>query len=242
MRLTRVLAVASLLAVASAASLRADTKNFFNFCTAASVKACHSMTVITTWTLSGTNVTIRVRNLQGSLYGVDNTGGSLIRRIGLTAPAIVGATGLAVNAAAGAQTFGSPAPIWLLSNPGGLGGQVELTAGTPGVQGGIQGCDAPFGGSPANRFRTCDTGWVDFTFTTTNFWSANDAQVAVLTDRYAVNGGGEECDDLQATPGRIACTMVTPEPITMILLGSGLASMGGFGLIRRRKGNDVVND
>ena len=36
------------------------------------------------------------------------------------------------------------------------------------------------------------------------------------------------------------CTNVVPEPMTMMLLGTGLTSMGGFGLLRRRKRNGDV--
>lgn len=246
MRLNRVLAAASLFAVASAASLRADTKQFDFRCTPGAVRACSSIQVTTSLFAGGTSVTIRVRNLQGGPSWIgDNTGGSLIQRIGLVAPNITGAAGLAVSGISGAVSVGSPASSWILSNPGGLGGLITLTAGTNNTgtgNGGIQGCSAPFGGSRSSYFQTCNTGWVELTFTTTNFWSANNAEVAVLTTDFAVNDGGFECDSDNIPTPRPACVVATPEPVTMILLGSGLASMGGFGLVRRRKGTDVISD
>jgi len=246
MRLNRVLAAASVLAVASAASLRADQKDFQFRCTPGAVRACASIQVVTSLFGGGTNVTIRVRNLQGGPSWIgDNTGGSFIRRIGLVAPNVTGATGLSVNAVGGAGTIGSPAGLWLLQNPGGLGGLITMTAGPPNSTGGngaIQGCNAPWGGTRSSYFQTCNTGWVELTFTTTNFWSANNAEVAILSTDYAVNGGGFECDTDNFPTPREQCVVATPEPITMILLGSGLASMGGFGLVRRRKGSDVISD
>jgi len=246
MRLNRVVGAASVLAVTSAASLRADFKDFSNICTPGAVRACVSMQVFTTLNGSGgTNVTILVRNLQGgpSWLG-DNSGGSLIRRIGLVAPNVTGATGLAVTGINGATTVGNPAANWVLSNPGGLGGLITLTAGTSpaGIApGAIQGCSAPAGGSQSAYFQTCNGGWVQLTFTTTNAWSASTADVAVLTSNYAVGGVGVECDTDNLPAPRVGCVVATPEPVTMILLGSGLASMGGFGLVRRRKGTDVIN-
>lgn len=243
MRLNRVLVAASLIAVSAAASVRADQKDFLNICTPSFLKACTSVQVITNWNGSVTQVTIRVRNLEGGVF--DNTGGSLIRRIGLVAPVITGATGLSVNAVSGATAVGSPAGLWFLSNPGNLGGLITFTAGPPAGgpgTGGIEGCNAPFGAQRSSYFRTCNTGWVELTFTTTNNWSANNSDVAILTTDWANSGGGLECDTDNNPLPRPACVVATPEPVTMILLGSGLASMGGFGLVRRRKGTDVISD
>jgi len=42
--------------------------------------------------------------------------------------------------------------------------------------------------------------------------------------------------------GSVATCTVTPEPVTMTLLATGLMGMGGAGLVRRRKKNgDVTN-
>jgi len=243
MRLNRVLAAASLFAVVSAASLRADQKDFFDRCTPGAIRACHSISVITNWNGSVTSVTIRIRNLQGGVF--DNTGGSLIQRIGLIAPTNVGTlSALSTAAVGGASSVGTP-NNWVLRSPGFIGGIVELTAGTPNPtsgDGGIQGCSAPWGGSPASYFQTCNGGWVELTFTTSNQWSANNAEIAVLTNHFAVDNSGFECDSDDIPSPRPQCIVATPEPVTMILLGSGLASMGGFGLVRRRKGMDVSSD
>ena len=244
MRRFRVLAAASLLAATSAGVLRADVKDFLNRCTPGAVRACASIQVTTTLNGSGgTNVTILVRNLQGGIF--DNTGGSVISRIGLVTPTITGASGLTVAAVSGAGTIGTPASRWVLRSPGGLGGLVELTAGiSNNGPGGVIGCSAPSGGFPVSYFQTCNGGWVALTFSTTNAWSANSADVAFLTTQYAVNNGSFECDTDNLPTPRPQCYDVTatPEPVTMILLGSGLASMGGVGLIRRRKGSDVSTD
>jgi hypothetical protein len=66
--------------------------------------------------------------------------------------------------------------------------------------------------------------------------------VAVLATNMP-GGYGHECDTDDIPTPRPQCYDVTatPEPITMILLGSGLASMGGFGMVRRRRGTDVTN-
>jgi hypothetical protein len=245
MRLTRVLAAASLLGVTSAGALRADFKDFSYRCTPGALRACVSLQVFTTLNgTGGTNVTVLVRNLQGGPGWLgDNTGGSVLSRIGIVTPQIIGASGLTVNGISGAGTFGNPASQWLLRNPGGLGGLVELTAGiTVNGPGGIIGCGAPWGGFPASYFQTCNSGWVSLSFTTTNAWSANSADVAFLTTSYAANNGSFECDTDNLPTPRPACTVATPEPVTMILLGSGLASMGGVGLVRRRKGTDVTTD
>lgn len=247
----RIAATFALLAVAGVSTARADFKDFLTRCTPGSMRACANLQVITTPDGSGgTNVIIRLRNLAGTLDvgNLDNTGGSLITRIGLVAPQIMGASGLTVNAVGGASSVGSPAGFWMLRNPGGLGGPIELTAGiTPGTtSGGVAGCLPSYSGYQADRFETCALGgWIEFSFNTTNSWSANQAEVAwLIQDANNPAGFGEECgsDPTTSTPGGRSYCAVTPEPITMVLLGSGLAGMGGFGALRRRRKDTGVEN
>ena len=135
-------------------------------------------------------VEMMVRNEQGSI-DFDQTGGSFLSAIGLTAPFVGGIVSeLGVTTTGSVGRVGLPEIYW---NPAdnGLGGQIEFGAASgPGKQGGIRGCDDALG-TTADFFITCNdpdnpdpelgghTGWVVFSFTTSEMWSADDAEIVL---------------------------------------------------------------
>ena len=218
-------------------------KDFLNVCLSSSLQPCASVIVKTRVEGGITLVELMVRNEQGTFF-VDQTGGSFLRAIGLTAPSIdvEGLDDLAVTTMGDVGEFGDPLnppdPLWIVADRG-LGGQVEFQLVTdPGKQGGIRGCDEAYG-TTADYFITCDqagyTGWVVFSFTTTTAWSATDAEIAL---KYvSIEGEYEDLSLVCRTEdegGEHACAVV-PEPSTWALLLTGLVGVLGTGWLRRKE-------
>lgn len=249
----RIVMALAVLATTATVQARADIKDFTNFCTTAALHTCASVQVETAPNGSGgTIVIMRVRNLQGTL-GLDNTGGDVITNFALTAPTISGAANLTVTTQGAVGIVGNPTSFWKITNTS-VGGPVSFSAGvntllggvTPAsnLRGGIMGCDNAYY-VPTAYFQTCgaNSGWVEFSFTTTNAWSAQDAQIAWRAQGVVANNGGyKACRSADPATSWEHCQgiNVTPEPITMTLLGSGLASLGGMGFIRRRRKSTVT--
>jgi hypothetical protein len=213
-------------------------RDFGTICRVGAVRTCASVSIQTkTIYVNGapayTEVVMKVANMQGT-DATDNTGGSIITKVGLTSPDISGASNLSVVGPVGG---GNPSAQWLINNKP-IGGQVEFSAGlssgpgtSNGTDGGILGCD-PSDANPTNYFQTCGSGAVTFSFRTTSIWSADNSEFAFKIQATDIDGNSYECRT-EDTGGEHACVPSTvPEPVTTALLATGLA---GFGYIQRRR-------
>lgn len=270
---------------AAPGTARADMRSWTGFCSSGSLRTCASVQLETVNTADGTRVTIRFRNLQGT-HPFDNTGGSIVNKIGIVGVGIDDddlVEDLEVTTEGSVGREDEPEDEWEVDDSDGFIEDIigdrdlgfVLQADGDG-DGGILGCsDAD--DDPSDFFRTCNSlgygGWVVFTFTTEETWSASDVEIAwQVVEVSATDGGRLACwtggqpssgpvtsssgpfkhsdkDDDDEEPEDVpACvempydTNVVPEPITMVLLGTGLAGIGGTALRRRRRDDELVED
>lgn len=209
---------------------------FDNYCVTGAFPVCASVRVFST----PTKLTIQVWNLNGT-FGVPHT----LTAIGLYHSGSP-FTGTLSNYRAYHVTGSGTTDItgkWVLGSQSinTLAGiQLEAATGTnTGHQYGIVGCTDP-GPASANHISTCQsfpgTPYVQFEFNTSTQFSTNNLQLRWHSQQVAVVGS-LKCDTGGA--GNYPPCEVVPEPITMVLLGTGLAGLGGSGMIvrRRRKKN-----
>ena len=226
------------LALSATATLRAGELSWLNYCTTGSLRTCASVQITTTISGSTTNISVRVKNLQGTTnftnlpaYGIASVWFDVSPDAfdgGLNPYVLEGDN---LQSVAGSVNLVSTAAEWHQhvidkSNPlsGGFSFDRYLMHG-----GAIIGCDAPDALlNTAGAIQTCDD-WVTFNFTTNFAWDV--AQLGNVEMNYQAvfaDGTGDVC-----TTG-LNCSVV-PEPITMVLLGSGLLGVGGAAYRKRRR-------
>ncbi len=241
------------LALAVPAVASANGFHSYRICGGDRFATCAAITIQVT----GNNVTMQVWNLSGNAaatYGTQTYAGTIFNGIGFYntggSQAVLGTLNVTGPARPG-DTPGS----WRLRNTGTVGFAVDFNTIVPNTvnkldNGIASGCALP-GQLPTNVNHAYDlyqTGPgcgsalgapVVFTWQITGNW---DPSTSGLVLRGANGPGGQSTECWTQQTGNLAanCTTVTPEPVSMALLASGLAGMGGVGLYRRRKNKAVA--
>ncbi len=234
------------LALALAATPALAQSRAWNVCGGNAFNTCASVDV----TVSGSNVTLRVWNLSGFFGSYANTvfTGIGFENVG-TAAGVSGSLTMS-----GPVRPGNTPSQWVIKNSKQIGGGVNLDMVSTVPQGSsvnssiASDCANPAqlpSGSNQLWQNPCampgglsDPGWIVMNFQITGTWDLTNTFLLVKGQN-GPNGASTECIT-GGSSQNCADFGVVPEPITIALLGTGLAGVGGAGWLRRRRKHDDV--
>jgi len=258
MRLARPIMMAAVVAMAPLAAAAQQALSWDDYCTVGSLQFCASVNLILTpfTTSTGkdeTEMTVQMQNLEGTVgttpwalqgpsFGLTATNGFYSTEGQWTTATMSGSAGfLTPNpntydcAHYGCPNAGWGAVQWAWWVPNtdpqnAATSPMFLENENPLVQPyDVVGCAAPSVSSPLEGyFQTCGDGWWASSIALPGTWTFDQSSYMAWSG--FSDHGGASCNTLQGT-----CAEVTPEPETIVLLGTGLLGLGSAALRRRRR-------